>query len=103
MMMHNVYFWLKDGVSEAEKRGFELGLKDLVHGVPEIHLAHIGKPAKTKDRDVVDHSFAYSLFIQFRTIADHDVYQDHRVHKAFVEKYSLLWDRVTVYDHEFLV
>lgn len=103
MMMHNVYFWVKEGTSEEDKKGFEQGLKDLVNGVSEIHQANIGKPAATKDRDVVDHSFAYSLFLQFKTIAEHDVYQSHPAHRVFIDKYSHLWKRVVVYDNELLL
>ena len=101
MIMHNVYFWLKAEVSEEDKKGFEQGLKDLVAGVKEIHGANIGRPAPTPARDVVDHSFAYSLFLQFKSLADHDVYQAHAAHQVFIDKYSKLW-RVAVYDNELL-
>ena len=98
MMQHNVYFWLKSGVSDSEKKAFEQGLRDLITKIKEVHKAEIGVPAKTEDRDVVDLSFGYSLFTWFKSIKDHDIYQEHPVHKKFIENHSSIWEKVIVYD-----
>jgi hypothetical protein len=34
----------------------------------------------------------------FNNTQDQDIYQVHPIHKAFVENYSHLWDKVVVYD-----
>jgi hypothetical protein len=34
----------------------------------------------------------------FNSTQDQDIYQVHPIHKAFVDKYSHLWDKVVVYD-----
>ncbi len=102
MMMHNVYFWVKNGVTEQEKKGFEQGLKDLVSSIKEVNKAEIGIPAATDDRNVVDLSFAYSLFTWFKSIDDHNIYQGHATHNKFIEDFSHLWEKVIVYDSELL-
>jgi DNA phosphorothioation-dependent restriction protein DptG len=98
MLQHTVYFWLKSGVKDKERKDFESGLKRLVDKVKALDKAEIGKPASTPSRDVVDNSFDYSLFTWFKSVADHDVYQEHEEHKRFIEKYSELWDNVRVHD-----
>jgi hypothetical protein len=102
MMQHNVYFWLKDGVNDAEKKRFEKGLKELTAAVETIQKSEIGIPANTKDRDVVDHSFGYSLFVWFKNMEDHNVYQEHEAHQKFIADFSGLWARVQVYDSELI-
>lgn len=100
MMHHNVYFWLKDELTEVEKKGFEKGLKKFLSSVKEIHSSSIGIPAETEKRDVVDHSFGYSIFVSFKTLGDHEIYQKHPAHKTFIEDFSSLWAAVKVYDSE---
>jgi hypothetical protein len=102
MLQHNVYFWLKDGVSESQKKAFEQGIKDFVGAVKEVKRAEIGIPADTPDRDVVDHSFAYSLFTWFTNMENHNIYQEHSAHKKFIEDFSELWAKVQVYDSELI-
>jgi len=36
--------------------------------------------------------------VVFKTMADHDVYQDHQVHSDFIENNKHLWDTVVIYD-----
>ena len=100
MIQHNVYFWLKEDVSDDKRKKFGTGIKDFVSQVKEVHKAEIGIPAGTSDRDVVEHSFGYSLFVWFQTIEDHDVYQTHPAHDKFISDFSDLWEKVQVYDSE---
>ena len=102
MMQHNVYFWLKEGVSKSERKSFEKGIRDFVDAIKEVKKAEIGIPAGTADRDVVDHSFGYSLCVWFTSIENHNIYQEHAAHKKFIEDFSDLWSRVQVYDSEIL-
>ncbi len=101
-MIHNVYFWVKNDVSESGKKKFEQGIKDFVSTVKEIHKVEIGVPAPTEDRDVVDHSFDYAMFVWFKNIDDHNVYQKHPAHKKFIDDYSQLWEKVKVYDSDLI-
>jgi len=100
MLQHTVYFWLKEEVTESERENFGKGIKKFVSSVKEIQKAEVGIPAATADRDVVDHTFGYSLFVWFSTMEDHNIYQEHQAHKKFIEDFSHLWARVQVYDSE---
>lgn len=98
MLQHNVYFWLNSGVSESDKKAFEKGIKDFVGAVKEIEHAEVGIPAGTEERDVVDHSFGYSLHVSFNNLENHNIYQVHPAHKKFIDSFSALWAKVQVYD-----
>lgn len=99
MMTHSVFFWLKHGLSDQDLQKFEAGLRGLFT-ITEIAQGSIGTPAATPARPVTDKSFSYSLILKFKTIEDHDVYQDHPDHHAFVDACKDLWDRVIVYDSQ---
>jgi hypothetical protein len=96
-VVHHVFFWLKNPGNEADRKELMKGLKTLT-AIKEIKKLLIGIPASTEKRDVVDNSYDVSELMYFDSAKDQDVYQVHAVHKAFVEKYSHLWDKVVVYD-----
>lgn len=101
MLQHNVYFYLKPDVTVEQNQDFVNGLQELI-SISSIHHAEIGRPGATEKREVVDHSFAYSIFTWFSTLEDHEVYQSHPDHKKFIEKYKDLWAAVKVYDSEII-
>jgi hypothetical protein len=96
-VIHHVFFWLKNPGSEADKKQLIEGLNTL-RTIKEIKQLLIGIPASTEKRDVVDNSFDVSELMYFDSATTQDAYQVHPAHKAFVEKYSHLWERVVVYD-----
>ena len=96
-LLHTVLFWLKPDLSDEEVENFK-GFFDELRKVPTIGELHVGQPAQTENRDVVDNTFTYSLFVTFDNQDDHDVYQDHEYHVNAVEKYSKYWDKVVVHD-----
>ena len=101
-MNHNVYFWLKSDLSAESVALFESELK-LVTQISYLAKGDCGKPAATAHRPVTDHSFSYSLSLEFKTMADHDFYQTDCVdHKRFVDTCKSLWERVIIYDSESL-
>lgn len=102
MLQHNVYFWLKEEVTVPQIKAFEQGMKDFVAAVKEVKKAEIGIPADTEEREVTDHTFGYSLFVSFKTLEDHNIYQEHPAHKKFIDDFSDLWARVRVYDSKIL-
>jgi len=97
-MAHTVFFWLKEGTSESDKRSFENGLEKL-STVPTIHLSYWGRPASTENRDVVDNSYQYAINSFFATVEDHDIYQEHPIHLEFIENHNAIWEKVVVYDN----
>lgn len=97
MLRHQVYFWLKRPGSQPDREKLIAGLRTLAK-VPQVRALHIGVPAPTEARDVVDSSFDVSEHMLFQSVADQKIYQDHPIHKAFVESCGHLWARVVVYD-----
>jgi len=95
--IHQVFFWLKNAGSEADRDQLIAGLRTLA-AIDVIQRFHIGVPASTEKRDVVDNSYDVSELMFFRTVEDQKTYQDHPVHLKFVENFSHLWKRVVVYD-----
>lgn len=94
---HQVFFWLKRPGNAADRTRLIDGLRTL-SAIPQVRALHIGIPAGTEQRDVVDASFDVSELMVFATLADQKAYQDHPVHQAFVAACSPLWDKVVVYD-----
>lgn len=94
--VHSVYFWLVDETMPTRGK-FITELRSFIGSVDVIRTSHIGRPADTR-RDVVDHSYSYCLIVTFDSKEDHDIYQEHPAHKAFIENASHLWTRVQVYD-----
>lgn len=98
-MIHNVFFWLKPGLSPDDIARFETGLLAL-GTIDSVQSCTVGRPAATPERPVTDKSFSYHLGLTFATIEDHNVYQDHPDHHVFVDGCRELWERVVVYDSE---
>lgn len=96
-VLHHVFFWLKDAGSIADRDTLIAGLLTLAT-IPVIRALHIGVPADTEARDVVDGSYQVSELMFFDSVEDQKSYQDHPVHKAFVARCEGLWRKVVVYD-----
>jgi Stress responsive A/B Barrel Domain len=96
LFVHHVYFWLKNPGSKEDYNKLLEGLQALSK-VSTIKMCHIGKPADT-NRDVIDRSYAVSWLLLFKNKEDQDKYQVDPIHLKFVEQYSHLWSKVTVYD-----
>jgi hypothetical protein len=93
--VHTVYFWLKDGLTDAELGLFVEGLESLI-GIETVQHGFYGTPAGT-DREIIDRSYSYGLVVVFDDVAGHDAYQVHPVHDVFREK-SHLWTAVKIFD-----
>jgi hypothetical protein len=98
MLTHHVLFWLKSDTSEDQKKAFRAGLESL-HKVETIKSMYIGTPAPI-NRAVVDTTYTFSLLIVFENLEGHDVYQVHPLHKAFLDSYKELFEKVVIYDAE---
>lgn len=96
-LIHHVFFWLKNPGSATDRQKLIEGLKTLSE-IKEVKKLLIGTPAATELRGVVDNSYDVSELMYFDNIEGQNAYQVHSIHKAFVEKYSHLWEKVVVYD-----
>jgi len=96
-LVHHVFFWLKNRESKEDLARLLEGLRTLAK-IETVRGAHFGVPASTEKRDVVDNSYSASEMLFFDDLAGQKAYQDHPIHKKFVEDCSHLWERVVVYD-----
>ncbi|WP_437921655.1 Dabb family protein [Sphingobacterium sp. LRF_L2] len=100
-IVHSVYFWLKENITEEEEKDF-LNFFETLKKVPGIHSFHVGKPAGTTARDVVDNTFHYSLLVTFANMDDINTYEKHPDHLAAAKEYSKYWTKVAVRDMHLL-
>ena len=96
-LAHHVFFWLKNPDSSADRDKLIEGLKTLKK-IETIKKLHIGVPASTEKRDVVDNSYHVSELMFFDDVEGQNVYQVHPIHKKFIDDCSHLWSKVLVYD-----
>ncbi len=96
-LSHHVFFWLKNPASKEDLSKLIQGLNSL-RKIETIRSLQIGIPASTEKRDVVDNSFSVSELMFFDDVEDQKIYQDHPLHKKFIEDCSPLWEKVIVYD-----
>lgn len=96
-LIHHVFFWLKEPKNEAHKKQLVAALNELLK-VETIKMSHIGFPAGTENRDVVDNSYSVSYLVMFDNINDQTKYQVDPIHTKFVAENSHLWSKVVVYD-----
>ena len=96
-LVHHVFFWLKNPSSQADRDKLIQGLKTLAK-IETVKSLHIGVPASTEKRDVVDSSYSVSELMFFDSLDGQSTYQDHPIHKEFVKNHSMLWQKVVVYD-----
>lgn len=96
-LLHHVFFWLKNPDSVADREKLLAGVKSLA-AIETVRSIHVGVPASTERRDVVDNSYHVSELLGFDDVAGQEVYQVHPLHKKFVEEHQHLWSKVVVYD-----
>ncbi|KAF1720921.1 Dabb family protein [Pseudoxanthomonas wuyuanensis] len=96
-VVHHVFFWLKNPDSEEDLAKLLAGLRTLA-GIDTVRGIHIGVPADTEQRGVVDGSYSASEILFFDDVAGQDAYQVHPIHKQFIAACEHLWQRVVVYD-----
>jgi hypothetical protein len=96
-LVHHVFFWLKNRDSKEDLAKLVAGLQSLKK-IETIRKLHVGVPASTEKRDVVDNSYSASELMFFDDLAGQKVYQDHPIHQKFIQDCGHLWEKVIVYD-----
>jgi hypothetical protein len=96
-VIHHVFFWLKNPSSKEDLNKLIEGLKTL-EKIETVRKIHVGVPASTEVRPVVDNSFSASEILFFDDLEGQKTYQDHPIHLKFIENCSNLWEKVIVYD-----
>ena len=78
-IIHSVYFWLNDSDNKEDVKTFETAIKKLMKNSQFANKMHLGKPANTEKREVIDNSYNYCLIFTFDTYKDQRIYQDEPV------------------------
>jgi hypothetical protein len=99
MFIHTVYFWLKPGTPPRAQEQLVQDCLKLLGAIPTVRQIWAGKPAQTP-RDVVDNSYGVGLTVVLNDRYGHDVYQEHPLHKEFIRRNKVHWQRVQVYDYQ---
>ena len=97
MLVHTVIFWLKKELSEDQKVVFTNEVKTLGE-ISSVESFHIGTPAPTPKRPVIEDSYDYAITVVLKDMGAHDDYQVDPIHLDFIDKCKDFWERVVIYD-----
>jgi hypothetical protein len=97
LLVHNVFFSLKDNSRPARDRLLQACRKYLTPH-PGIVSFACGTRAEELQRPVNDRDFDVALHIVFANQAAHDQYQNAPLHLQFIEENRDNWQKVRVFD-----
>ena len=97
MLVHNVYFALKDN-SEPAKQALLQACQQYLTAHEGIVFFGCGTLAEELKREVNDRDFDVGLHIVFTDQPAHDRYQVHPRHLQFIAENRGNWKRVRVFD-----
>ena len=97
MLVHTVIFWLKKDLSEDQQVEFTNEVKTLGE-ISSVESFHIGTPAPTPKRPVIEDSYDYAITVVLKDMDAHDDYQVDPIHLDFIDKCKDMWERVVIYD-----
>ena len=97
MLVHTVFFYFKEGVSEEELEANKAAALGLGR-IETVKQIFVGTQANVAIRPVSVTGWGFALTVIFDNAADHDVYQDHPIHLEFIKGFSHLWEKVRVFD-----
>src|SRR5262249_48820443 len=95
LLVHNVYFTLKDN-SQAAKDKLLAACRKYLTPHPGIVFFACGTLAEELKREVNDRGFDVGLHIIFEDQAAHDRYQVADSHEKFIEENKSNWSKVRV-------
>ena len=97
MLVHNVYFTLKDN-SPAARQSLQAACRKYLSQHPGTVLFACGTLAEELKREVNDRGFDVGLHVVFEDQAAHDRYQAAPSHLQFIEENRHNWAKVRVFD-----
>lgn len=97
MLVHNVFFQLKDDSDAATQRLVDACYKYLKDH-PGVVFFAAGPLVKELDRPVNVRDFQVGLHVVFKTKKAHDDYQVAPTHLKFIEENKDTWQSVRVFD-----
>jgi hypothetical protein len=97
MFSHVVIFWTNPAIENADTE-LLAGMEKYLRPIPGVLHFHCGRMA-TSHRPVVDQTYQVALNLVFDSKKAQDDYQEHPMHKEFVEKvFKRTCARVVIYD-----
>lgn len=97
MLIHNVYFTLKEGTAENTQKLTDACYKYLKDH-PGVVFFAAGPLVTELARPVNDRDFHVALCVVFKNKQAHDDYQVAKTHIQFIEENKPTWDKVRVFD-----
>ncbi|MFQ3593581.1 MAG: Dabb family protein [Gemmataceae bacterium] len=97
MIVHNVYFRLKDRSTEA-RASLVAACRKYLPGHDGIVFFACGVVCDDLAREVNDRDWDVGLHIVFTDKTAHDVYQTTPAHGQFIAENQANWDKVRVFD-----
>jgi hypothetical protein len=97
MLIHNVYFTLKDNSDKARQHLID-ECYTYLSGISGIRSFYSGVLAEKNKRPVNDRDFDVGLHVVFEGQKAHDDYQASKPHHEFVERNSGNWENARVFD-----
>ena len=97
MLIHNVYFALKDSSDKARKLLID-ECYTYLSGIDGISTFYSGVLTEKNRRPVNDRNFDVGLHVVFESQEAHDNYQASDPHEEFVERNQDNWDNARVFD-----
>ena len=97
MLVHTVIFWLKNDLSDEERSTFFKEVATL-GTIPSVEDFHLGTPAQTLKRPVIDDSYDCAVTVVLQDLAAQDQYQIDPIHQEFIDTCSSFWERVVIFD-----
>ena len=97
MLIHTVFFWLKNDLDGAGRSHFFKGVEKL-GTISSVEHNFIGTPANTTKRPVVDDSYDCALTVVLKDLEQHDAYQVDPIHLEFIKDCAHLWEKVQIFD-----
>jgi hypothetical protein len=98
LLVHNVYFKLKESTPEGREKLLAACRKYLTGHTGTAYFA-VGTVADL-DRPVNDRDWDVNLCVIFESRAAHDAYQTHQRHLKFIEENKATWAQVRVFDSD---
>ena len=95
MILHTVWFQLKDGISAQEKQQLKAGLESMIPEIPQIIELHCGEDFSGRSR-----GFEWGLVVRFASREDGQIYDKHPAHQEFIARCKHLWSDVQALDFE---
>ena len=97
MIVHSVYFTLKEGTPENTQKLVDACFQYLKDH-PGVAYFAAGPLVTELERPVNVRDFHVCLLVVFKSKQDHDVYQTAPDHLKFIEENKPTWDKVRVFD-----